>query len=236
MQNLKYGKDLHKQYPKTCDPKDFWGQICRTVNGEAISEEQISLIYEQICTQLKFIKKDNILDLGCGNGALSTLFFEKIESFLGIDFSEYLIDIAKDNFEKNEFIFKVEDAVDFCSTALSIEKFNKVLCYGAFAYFDDTQAIQVLTSLNKRFNNVDLVFIGNLPDRDKADSFYHTKELKNKYLDDPQSSIGHWRSKNKFKVLAESCGWHTEFIHMPTHFYAAHYRYDVLLTRINIEK
>ena len=32
---------IHKEYPKTCDPNDFFGQVKRTVNGQPISEEEI---------------------------------------------------------------------------------------------------------------------------------------------------------------------------------------------------
>ena len=58
----------HKEFPKTVDPKDFWGQVKRAINGQAVTQEQIDLIVEAVCNGLLFGKTDNLLDIGCGNG------------------------------------------------------------------------------------------------------------------------------------------------------------------------
>jgi hypothetical protein len=102
---------------------------------------------------------------------------------------------------------------------------------GSSIYFNDKQATSLLKNLRNRFVNIKKVFIGNLPDSDLADEFYKSQELKEKYMDDPQSSIGVWRSKSQFRRLATECGWQATFSDMPENFYASHYRYDVILFR-----
>ena len=69
---------FHKEYPKTLDPDDLWGQVRRTVNGKPVSDAQIALIVAAIRDGLQFSKEDVVLDLACGNGALSSYFFERL--------------------------------------------------------------------------------------------------------------------------------------------------------------
>jgi hypothetical protein len=81
------------------------------------------------------------------------------------------------------------------------------------------------------FLGVKRVLIGNLPDLELHTKFYtdgrdHSSELK-----DPESKIGIWRTESEFRELAAECGWAASFHRMPPDFYAAHYRYDVLLKR-----
>lgn len=229
--SLKYGTSLHKDYPRTCAAKDFWGQVCRTVDGKPVSQEQIDMIKAQIDAQLCFEKTDTLLDIGCGNGALASLFFSSMKAYLGVDFSEYLIKVGLDNFSKDGFDFIESDAVKFTAEHNDATVFSKALCYGAFSYFSDEMAKSILYNLSTRFTGISRLFIGNLPDRDLADVFYRNNDLKEKYLDDPQSSIGHWRTSSSFTALCNDCGWDCEIVRMPKGFYSSHYRYDALLTR-----
>ena len=174
----------HKEFPKTVDPKDFWGQVKRTINGNAVTQEQIDLIVEAVCNGLLFSKTDNLLDIGCGNGALSVLFFDKINKLVGIDFSEYLISVAKENFEKQpNYIFNLGDAYEFIATYENKNQITKALWYGAFQYFDFITAEKILLCLSKEYKNLTRIYIGNLPDKDRTDKFFYLMlllELKEK--------------------------------------------------------
>lgn len=65
----------HLEFPKTKARDDFWGQISRTVNGEPVSEKDIGEIVTAIRQGLELESSDVVLDIGCGNGALSRYFF-----------------------------------------------------------------------------------------------------------------------------------------------------------------
>lgn len=223
---------IHKEYPKTKDPKDFWGQIKRTINGQPVGEEQIMMIVDSVSNALKFDKNDVLLDLGCGNGALTRYFYDKVARSVGVDFSEYLIQVAKDNFENipNNVYFE-GDALNFVVNYSKKEEVTKALCYGVFSYFDKLSAEKLLAELSQNYSNLQSIYIGNVPDRDKADKFYYKDIDYANMLDDNQSSIGIWRSRIEFEKLGNATGWKCVFIEMPEKFYGAHYRFDVILVK-----
>lgn len=221
-----------KEYPKSLAPDDFWGQVKRTVNGQPVSEEQIQLIVSTIRQALQFQPEDVLLDLACGNGALSHYFFDQCSELFGVDYSPVLIDVAKRFFEKQPHRrFEVFDVGDYIVAEADPQRFTKVLCYGSFPYFPEATARLVLSTLRQTFSRVERVFIGNLPDIERHTAFYtdgldHSAELK-----EYNSKIGIWRSEEEFRQLAADCGWQAYIQRMPEGFYAAHYRYDALLVR-----
>ena len=79
-----------------CDRNDLWGQVRRTINGVAVPQEQIDMIVNAVKNSLNFQPDDFLLDIGCGNGALTRYFFSECAGATGIDRSEYLIEIAKE--------------------------------------------------------------------------------------------------------------------------------------------
>jgi|SRR3990172_2466583 len=224
---------IHKEHPKTRPADDFWGQVSRTVGGRPVGQEQIDMIVVAVRSGLHLDPQlDVLLDLGAGNGALSRYFFADCRRFLGVDFSPYLVQIARQNFEREpDYRFLESDAVAYVESEAHPQAFTKVLCYGAFSYFSPTDAHRLLRVLGERFGNVKLLYIGNLPDKDRAHLFYPAGKDFRSLLDDCSTPIGVWRSQREFAALAAAAGWQAEFRQMPRAFYAAHYRYDAILRR-----
>ena len=228
---MEYPKHDYKEYPKTLDPDDLWGQVRRTVHGKPVAAEQIDMIVAAIRDGLALTKPDYLLDLACGNGALSRYFFEDCHALYGVDYSEYLIEVAKRNFERQpDYAFQYSDAASYVEGEPTPERFTKVLCYGSFSFFPAADARRVLAGLRQRFVNVQRVYLGNLPDRDRATNFYQPGKDFSAELDQNESQIGIWRSKAQLTELAAECGWATRFYDMPASFFASHYRYDAVLT------
>lgn len=231
---LKFSYDEHS---KTCDPKDFLRQVCRTVNGMPVSEEQIAMIIAAIKTGLKLKNDDVLLDLACGNGSLSQHLFDSCGKYLGVDLSDNLISIAKINFEISSlYEFKVSDALNYIIYEQHPERYTKVLCYSSFQYFSDTEIEEIFSSLFVKYKNVSSIFIGNIPDKQRADCFYKEKMPSNSELQNTQTAIGAWRSKNDVAQIIKRTGWQIEFQTMPNEFYASYYRYDALLSRHQVER
>jgi SAM-dependent methyltransferase len=222
--------NFYKEHPKTCDPEDFWGQVKRTVNGKPMPQEQINMIVARACKRLDLRKDDVLLDLCCGNGALTTYLFECCVGGLGVDFSEYLINIAHKHFiKKPEEQFVLQDVVDFVRTYENPGRFSKAICYGSFMFLPHNAAYDLLRWLRLRFPGINRLFIGNLPDKSKMACFFSDREYTPGIENDPGSPIGIWRTEQELVQLAETTGWHASISRMPTAFYAAHYRFDAIL-------
>lgn len=222
-----------KNHPKQVGDKDYWAQVKRTVNGQPVSDSDIKMITDAIRSglELKPGQDDRLLDLGCGNGALTALLYDSLSRVVGVDFSEFLISVAQRDFQKpGVYDYLVDDANQYLKNTSEGELFNKVLLYGCFAYFPDAKG--TLSLLRKQLPNVQRVFIGNMPDLDLVDRFYYNSVPAQTELLDFNSKIGIWRTEKQFSELCQQAGWHARFTRMPKEFYAAHYRYDVILTPI----
>ena len=225
-------KSDYKEYPKTLDPGDFWGQVRRTIHGRRITEGEVDVMVAAIRTGLDLRAEDVVLDLACGNGALSARLFDSCAGLVGVDASEYLIEVAKANFELvPRYTFLLDDAAHYAESEPEPERFSKVLCYGSFSYFSYDDARRVLVALGTRFVNARTVFIGNLPDRERAFSFFPPDVDFARDLDDHVSQAGIWRSSAQWDQLAVATGWSSRISSMPEDFFNAHYRFDVILER-----
>jgi SAM-dependent methyltransferase len=222
---------LYNEVPKSCDPDDFSGQVKRTVNKKPVSEKDINTIVASIVEGLKLEKKDVLFDLGCGNGALSALTFRYIQKYHGVDFAEYLIEIAKKNFEKPGFTFECAEVNQYLSEIDVTAEYTKSLCYGVFSYFEREKALQILKNLHKKFPKIERFYIGNIADKERAENFFYKDIDYTKLIDNPQTNIGVWWSKDEFNKMGEGTGWNVDFLNMPKGFYSAHYRFDAILTR-----
>lgn len=222
---------FYKEYPKSCSPDDFWGQVKRTVNGEPVSQDQIDMIVDAVVKGLDLNQDDTLLDLCCGNGALSTLFFDYCSGGLGVDFSEYLISIANSNFsDPPGRTYVCRDVVEFCENYETPNIFTKLVCYGSFSYLDKDRGEKLLYLLKIKFPELNRIFIGNCPDKSLLTKFYGDQQNPKGIENDPDTPIGIWRTQKEFISLANNYGWQATISKMPGKYYAAHYRYDVILT------
>jgi dTDP-4-amino-4,6-dideoxygalactose transaminase/cyclopropane fatty-acyl-phospholipid synthase-like methyltransferase len=223
---------LHKEFPKKFKKHEFWAQIKRTVNGKPVSEEDIKMIVDQIKSCLSLEADSHLLDIGCGNGALAGRLFPFIKEYTGVDFSSYLLEIANEYFRPNCSINYIEkDALAFVSEYENSQVFNKLLVYGCMSYLSRADFSVFLDKVYSRFSNVDTVFIGNIPDINKARQFFKNGNINSYDVDNEKSAIGVWWDAGELKRLASEAGFSVEIYKMPTNFYGHHYRFDMVLRR-----
>lgn len=216
-------------HARTRPRDDLWGQVRRTVRGQPVPIEQIEMIVKAIVEQLGLSGDDTLLDLACGNGALTSLLQPRCAASLGVDVSEYLVAVAQDRFASPWHRFLVDDAVAYCRNEGSPGRFTKVLCYGSLSYLSDDDVAVLLRTLHDRFPGVERVLLGNLPDPERVDAFSGGATVLP--LREHESDIGVWRSAAEVEAMAGP-GWRATASLMPAGFYAAHYRLDVCLVRL----
>ena len=104
----------HDAYARSVSANAYWKQVRRTVNGEPVSEAQIRLIVRAIEDGLSLGPDNTVLDIACGNGALSSRLFHKCRGLVGVDMSPYLIEIAKKDFAREpNYHFQLDDALTY---------------------------------------------------------------------------------------------------------------------------
>lgn len=221
-----------RRSPRPPVSPDFWRQIKRTVNGVPVSEAQIALIVDAIRQGLALQPDDVVCDIACGNGALSQYLFDDCSSLFGSDIDADLIATARKHFASAPaYDFRCADAATYVRSEPTPTRFTKALCYGSFSYFSPEDAREVLATLRDRFTNLQRVYIGNLPDKARAHRFYPAGVDYLPQLNQPSAAIGLWRSAAEWRDLAAKAGWQIRFHQMTEDFYAAHYRFDVVLDR-----
>lgn len=226
---------LYEAHARSCDPKDFQGQVMRTPHGKPIGGDQVDLLVDGVMRGLHIEPTDVVLDLCCGNGAITDRILSRCRGGVGVDFTPYLIEVAKANFERPPGCFyRLADVQDYTETTNNADRFTKAMCYGAFQCLSAVKAVATLSALRHRFPNVRQVFLGNLPDLDKVDFFFRevlaTELWALEDLKRHDTLFGIWRSANEITKLAMECGWQTTILRMPPEYYCAHYRFDAVLT------
>jgi cyclopropane fatty-acyl-phospholipid synthase-like methyltransferase len=212
-----------KQFART----DFWRQVRRTIKGVPVTQEQIQLIVKQIVMGLTLDKNDSLLDIGCGNGALTAEIEHHVSEVLGLDYSEYLVGVAKEYFESAKVQF-LQKSIEEMITGELNAKYNKVLLYGVSSYLNDN----LLQNLIRWYfsNRQGCLFIGNVRDKSAASKFYNETKS-DEELEDHTTSIGKWRTQQWFESLAQDIGVSIDFMKMPRDFYLSDFYFDVVLER-----
>ncbi len=223
---------FYKDFPTTCRRDDFWGQVKRTINGEAVSQAQIDILVKHVTSALKLQRTEVLLDLCCGNGAFSDLIFDRCAGGVGVDFSEFLVEIAKESFERiGSRDYHLADAVAFVQNTPDAARFDKILCSSGIQYLADSDVETLFRAMNKRFTNVDRALFANLPDLSRFHEFCRPENYREGLESDLDTAIGIWRHSRDLLAMASATGWSAKSGRMSKTYYASYYRYDLLLIR-----
>jgi len=222
---------FYKDWPQQCAPDDYWGQVRRTVGGKPIDPAQIDLIVDHMARLLVLLEGDRLLELCCGNGALSTRWFTRCAGGVGVDFSEPLVEVARRDFTRGGTdVFLLESVVDFAEAEWQGVPFDKALCYGSIQYLTREQVSRTLEGLRHPSFGINRFVIGNLPDRDRESVFRGDRAPFP--LDDPDSAIGVWWTREELARVADAAGWSATFEDLPLDSYQHHYRFDAVLVPV----
>jgi cyclopropane fatty-acyl-phospholipid synthase-like methyltransferase len=142
--------------------KDFFNQ-----RGERYTENHpyVSILYQDqnkelaaardsyekklITPLLKLDGNNHLLDVGCGIGRWADSILEYLKIYVGIDFSEKLIDCAKRRFSgKLNADFVVLDAKNMSRESLNRGLFDRVIISGVLIYMNDDELKQTLTGIS----------------------------------------------------------------------------------------
>ena len=124
-------------------------------NSAQRHEEEKKLFYNKIDTSGK-----KVLEIGCGIGRWAEALHDKCESYLGLDFSEELIAIAKKTYENyDDCYFQEMSATDIKVDELLIEPpFDIVIFSGFLMYINDDDLKIIMNEVNSVCTDNKIVF------------------------------------------------------------------------------
>ena len=230
-----YSSFDHDAFARSKDEQDFWGQIRRTVNGQSVTEDQILIIKNAIEAAMPRFNRNGLLDIGCGNGALTYTLKDKFKYIHAIDPSEYLISIGRKYFAESsninffcggtvDFLFELEDR--------SKKSINMILFYGSMSYISTSELSKILEFASLNLPNNEVIYFGNVPDIEKFSLFFSNFMPPDLDLQDHHSAIGKWWSKEELSYFCGKYGFKVDIIRMNQDFYGHQIRFDAKLTRI----
>ncbi|MEK6616016.1 MAG: class I SAM-dependent methyltransferase [Bacteroidota bacterium] len=195
-------------------------------------------IANDIIDKVQFEKDDMVLDLCCGNAALTKFVARTCKEIHGVDFSEALIDSAR-KLEVKENIFNLRlhlsDAM-LIDTFFPQDFFDKSYCYFSFQYFNKKKREDILQKLSKITKHRGWIFLGDIPDKTRRWNFYESpkifyREKISRLLQfkEGECDLGWWIDPKEIVDWCEKKGLSASIMLQEKNLPHAHYRFDVLI-------
>ena len=115
-------------------------------NSEQRHEDEKNIFYENIDVSGK-----SVLEIGCGVGRWAEALHGKCDSYLGLDFSEELLEIAKESYKEfDDCNFQLMSATDIKVDELIIKPpFDVVIFSGFLMYINDDDINIIMDEVNQ---------------------------------------------------------------------------------------
>lgn len=192
----------HDAFARSVDSQDFRRQIKRTVGGEPLSDDAVFAIADFVASTIAGGEPDRLLDVGCGNGELLSLYARGLTKAIGIDPSEYLIQVAQRHFASERLDFVNASTVDYLAGVENPERFTRVCFFASFQYLSPAESAGALQTIARRFTAVSRVVLGNLPDLDRREAFAVGAPREGDPDTEHLTAIGRWLTLSDIKELA----------------------------------
>ena len=148
------------------------------------------------------ITKGNLLEIGCGSGALLKTFENNFKIF-GIDYSNRMLNVAKIAIPKGRFKFLQANEIKYKPSFL-----NVIIIYSALQYFPNLKYFkEVLFKVKRQLKRNGILYIGEIIERNNQLNFNKfrkkqltDKEYKKKYLGKENTNLKHF-SIDRIKLL-----------------------------------
>lgn len=203
--------------------------------GEKLDFDTIS---KDILEKLQVEKEDVVLDVCCGNAALTRRIAPHCKLIHGVDFSEEMIR-SGESVVRDAGLFNVQlklmDAL-MIDDFFSADTFDKSYCYFSFQYFNARKRLMLLEKLSKVTHRKGWIFIGDVPDRTRMWNFYKTpkqfyreKIARMIKFKEGECDLGWWVHPQEIIDWCESRRLGVSVLKQNEELPHSHYRFDVLI-------
>ena len=210
---------------------ELFAQVDRTVSGRAVSSSELQLIVEAVVDGIRLAGPDTLLDLCCGNGLITKQFALHCQAVIGVDYSEYLIGVAKQDTSVGNVTYVLGSVEDLDSLDFGPCAPTKVSINGGLQHFTLAMLQDLLESLNRRAKPVTDMIFTEVPDADRLFAFYNTPERREEFHRRRAAGlepIGTWWAREEMAAVLDEHGYETTFPPLRDGRLTNHYRFDVV--------
>jgi len=241
-----YWRTFGEEHARSTSAQHPQCQVLRTLNKEPIGKAGLARLLKDIEEKMAIQPGDEVLDLCCGNGWITTHLASKCKHVIGVDFVQELIDQI--DLEKYPNISTV--LADAREVEFEEKSFDKVIIYAGIQYLsyketDDLfNGIQYLSykETDDLFNSIvrwltdgGILFIGDIPNQERIWNFFNTNERAQAYFDSIRNEepiLGTWFSPQWLAELGKQAGFQgIEILSQHDDLPGSHYRFDMALKK-----
>ena len=163
-------KNSHNNYGENQEQGVHWNSSMGRawVNNDSKMNAQLQIITNDLYKEIKIQKGSNVLDIGCGSGALLPFLSDKVGNsglVHGVDISNPLLELAKKyHYAKENITFLNADAQSYNFKSLNYD--NVVSRFGVMFFADPMAAFKNIRSSMKNNGKLNFVCWSKLEDND----------------------------------------------------------------------
>ena len=215
---------------------DCCRQVGRTFRGASYSEVELDLTVRRLLALLEPLPEKTLLDLGCGNGLITSRLAPHFRSITAIDFSRPLIEVAQTQFASSNVTYLFGDATDLNGLD---GPYDCVLISAALQFFNRTQVARMFRQLGEVLGEDGRIVLGDIADRDRIWNFYKGIAGKIQFVSGKirrRPVIGYWWRPSGLRRVAGQTGWTASIHYQPATLPNHYFRYDAVLERTALSR
>jgi trans-aconitate methyltransferase len=221
--------------------EEMLAQVGKTMFGKPVSTDELDLLVDHVAARLDLSPQTVALDLGCGNGLVTSRLAERVAAVVGIDYSPTLVADAQRHSQLPNVRYLQADLSR--PSTVDLSRVDLPAIHSAVPPFDAAWSIEVVQNLDPDGLTALLHWLttiakpgfrllaSGIPDIERIREFYDTEERWQHHLDNEsqgREQMGRWWSRAEVLQAADSAGYTAEIGELPERYYTARYRFDAL--------
>ncbi|MBI2513169.1 MAG: class I SAM-dependent methyltransferase [Opitutae bacterium] len=218
----------HARQNRRADPMT---RVMRTRDGQPISAIQWKREANHILRVAGVRSTDRVLELCCGNGALTEELALRCQSVVAVDYVSALVAELREKSLPNVSC----RCADARQLTFSSEAFDVVLVCAGIQYFTDTEAAKFVLDAFRWLKPGGRICLVDVPDNRKLWRYVRSNEKRRLYFGRilaGRQLVGTWYDERWFLNLADYVGYRSaKIIRQPSYMMNHFYRFDLLLKK-----
>jgi cyclopropane fatty-acyl-phospholipid synthase-like methyltransferase len=229
--NNNFWINFWKEHSKLAINKDNQSQVLRTNNKKPLDKTSWKKIVDFSFSFLDFKKNDNVLDLFGGNGLFAQEIAQLCRDVTVVDVSKELLNkINKKKYKNIKTVTKDIRKINFYK-----KEYSKILIYAGIQYLTEKEVIDLFYKLFNCLQEGGMIYIGDIPEREKIWNFYNNKKRENDYFKSIINNspiIGTWFDYTWLEKMVKFIGFsESKKIKQKNEMVYSHFRFDMLIKK-----